>query len=118
MDRVLFRSGESLIRKEGQQVLDRVADAFNSSTGQRLLVEGHTDNVPIGEKLRVVYPTNWELSTARATNVARYMIEQRNLDPKLMTVAGYGENKPVDTNTTEEGRARNRRIEILFLPSE
>lgn len=116
VDRVLFRSGEAVIQKEGLEVLRRVADAFNNSTGQHIIVEGHTDNVPIGEKLRVVYPTNWELSTARATTVVRYLIEQCGVNPKLVSISGYGEFKPTDTNTTEEGRARNRRIEILFIP--
>jgi chemotaxis protein MotB len=116
VDRVLFRSGEAIIQPEGLEVLSQVAEAFNNSTGQRIIVEGHTDNVPIGQKLQVVYPTNWELSTARATNVVRYLIEQRGMDPKLVSVSGYGEFKPADTNTTEEGRARNRRIEILFIP--
>ena len=116
VSRVLFRSGEAIIREEGMEVLNRVAEAFNNTAGQNIIIEGHTDNVPIGENLRMVFPTNWELSTARATTVARYLIEKRAVDPVRVSVAAYGEYKPVDTNTTDEGRARNRRIEILFVP--
>ncbi|UCH11255.1 MAG: flagellar motor protein MotB [Fidelibacterota bacterium] len=116
MDQVLFLSGEAVVRKTGQKILDRVAEVFNNTRGQRMIVEGHTDNVPIGEKLRDRYPTNWELSTTRATNVARYLIEQRGVDPILVSVGGYGEYKPIADNTTPEGRKRNRRIEIILMP--
>ncbi|UCD37941.1 MAG: OmpA family protein [Fidelibacterota bacterium] len=118
IDQVLFLSGESVVRTTGRKVLDAVANAFKMAADQKMVIEGHTDNVPIGEKLRDRYPTNWELSAARATNVARYLIEQGGIDPQGISVAAYGEYKPVATNTTKEGRASNRRIEILFLPSD
>ena len=116
VDQVLFLSGEAEIRPRGQQVLTRVADILKNMTDQRIVIEGHTDNVPIGPKLRDRYATNWELSAARATAVVRYLAEKLEIDPKRISMAGYGEYKPVDTNTTPEGRQKNRRIEIILVP--
>jgi len=76
------------------------------------MVCGHTDNVPMTNKK---YETNWELSTARATNVVRYLVEVENLEPARFTAAGYGEYRPVGDNDTPEGRQKNRRIEIKIL---
>jgi chemotaxis protein MotB len=81
-------------------------------------VEGHTDDVPIGPELARRYPTNWELSAARATNVARYLQEKIGIDPSLLSATGYGEYHPVASNEDEEGRTRNRRIEIVLVPTE
>ncbi|MFC1747028.1 OmpA family protein [Candidatus Neomarinimicrobiota bacterium] len=118
VDRIIFASGEAIIRQSGLEVLDRVGSALASLTEKRIVIEGHTDNVPIGARLRQLYPTNWELSTARATNVARHLIEKGGVDENIISVAGYAYTRPVATNTTEEGRAQNRRIEILLLPQE
>ena len=76
-------------------------------------VEGHTDNVPIGVELKSKFPTNWELSTARATNVTRYVLEALNFPPKRISSAGYGEYQPVMDNDTEEHKAMNRRVDIV-----
>lgn len=116
VNRILFLSGEAIVRQKGQTVLDRVGAALSNLSNQRIVIEGHTDNVPIGPKLRHLYPTNWELSTARATTVARHLIDEAGIDPGRISVAGYADTKPVATNTTDEGRAQNRRIEILLLP--
>ena len=75
-------------------------------------VEGHTDNLPINTPR---FPSNWELSTARATSVIRYLIEEENLDPERLSAAGYGEYRPIDANDTPEGRARNRRVDLVIL---
>lgn len=117
-DQVLFLSGEAVVRTSGKKVLEAVAKAFETAVGQRIVIEGHTDNVPIGEKLRDRYATNWELSTTRATNVTRYLIEQGGVNPGKISVAAYGEYKPIATNTTKEGRSQNRRIEIHFIPED
>jgi chemotaxis protein MotB len=85
-------------------------------TDRRIQVEGHTDNVPILSDLKNRYPTNWELSTARATEVVRYLQEHGGLDARLLSATGYGQFQPVASNDTDEGKHKNRRIEIVLLP--
>jgi chemotaxis protein MotB len=80
-------------------------------------IEGHTDNVAINRSLAQRYPTNWELSAARAINVARYL-EQQAIAPGSLSAAAFGEFKPVADNSTVEGRAKNRRIEIVLVPKD
>ena len=116
VEKVLFDSGKADIKKEGEKVLDRVGRILKQVTDKQISIEGHTDNVPIGLKLQPVFPTNWELSTTRATNVARYLQEKAGLDPRLLIASGFSEYHPVESNDTEEGRAKNRRIEIVLTP--
>ncbi len=116
VEKILFDSGSAEIKSGGKKILDRVAEILKKVTDRQIRIEGHTDNVPIGPKIAKKYPTNWELSTARATNVVRYLAEKGGIDPKLLSAAGYAQYKPIDTNDTEEGRARNRRIEIVLIP--
>ncbi|MBI5196549.1 MAG: OmpA family protein [Nitrospirae bacterium] len=116
VDKVLFDSGSAEVKKEGKQVLKRVGDILKKVADKQIKVEGHTDNVPISQKLMVKFPSNWELSSARATNVAKYLQDSAGLDPKLLTVAGYSEYRPIESNDTLEGRAKNRRIEIVLIP--
>jgi chemotaxis protein MotB len=85
-------------------------------TDRRVLIEGHTDNVPIGPQLRSRFPSNWELSTARATEVVRRLIDRTHLAPERVQPAGRADTDPVVSNDTEDGRRRNRRIEIILLP--
>ena len=118
VDRILFTSGSAGITREGKEVLDKVARILKKIKDKRIMVEGHTDNVPIGPQLALTYPTNWELSVARATTVARYLQENGGVDPGFLSATGYGEFRPVASNDTEEGRAKNRRIEIILLPFE
>jgi chemotaxis protein MotB len=118
LDEILFDSGRTTIKPEGIEVLERVGEILLNVKDKAINVEGHTDNVPIGPELARRYPTNWELSAARATNVARYLQEKTGIDPTLLSATGYGEYHPVDSNETEEGRARNRRIEIVLVPAE
>src|SRR5205823_14995744 len=80
-------------------------------------IEGHSDNQPIVGALTQRYPTNWELSAARAINIARYL-QKQGVDPANLSSAAFGEFKPVADNVTPEGRAKNRRIEIVLLPKE
>lgn len=116
VDKILFPSGEADISPEGLKVLLRVGNILKNAQGKSVRVEGHTDNVPIGGNLRSRFPTNWELSAARATNVVRFLQDKVGMDPKRLEAAGLAENQPVAPNDTKEGRAQNRRIEIYLLP--
>jgi chemotaxis protein MotB len=118
LDEILFGSGRTTIKSEGVEVLERVGEILLNVKDRAINVEGHTDNVPIGPELARRSPTNWERSAARATNVARYLQETTGIDPTLLSATGYGEYHPVASNDTEEGRARNRRIEIVLVPAE
>jgi len=115
VDKILFPSGSTQISKEGKQVLDKVVSILKDVKDKRIQVEGHTDNVKIVSDLKKRYPTNWELSTARATEVVRYL-ETGGINPGLLSATGYGEFQPIDPNDTDEGRHKNRRIEIVLLP--
>jgi len=118
LDEILFDSGETTIKPQGIEVLKRVGSILLNVKDKAINIEGHTDNVPIGAELRKKYPTNWELSVVRATNVARYLQEKSGINPILLSATGYGEYKPVASNETEEGKAKNRRIEIVLVPKE
>jgi len=118
LDEILFDSGKTTIKPQGIEVLERVGKILLTVKDRTINIEGHTDNVPIGPVLGKKYPTNWELSAARATNVARYLQEKIGIDPQLLSATGYGEYQPVASNENEEGRAKNRRIEIVLVPTE
>jgi len=118
VEKILFNSGEATVKDSGKKVLDHIAAALKSIQDKDIRVEGYTDNVPLSPKLRDRFPSNWELSTARATNVVRYLVEKDGLDPSRLVAAGFGEYHPIITNTTEEGRAQNRRIDIVLVPHE
>jgi len=116
VDKIIFPSGSAVISKEGKKVLDKVISILKDVKDKRIQIEGHTDNVKIVSELKNRFPTNWELSTARATEVVRYLQEKGGLNPALLSATGYGEHQPVAPNDTEEGRHKNRRIEIVLLP--
>ena len=116
VDQILFPSGSAEVGKKGKAVLDKVVTILKDVKGKRIEVDGHTDNVPIVSVLKKRFPTNWELSTARATEVVRYLQEEGGLDPQRLSAAGFGEYMPVASNDTEEGKHKNRRIEIVLLP--
>jgi len=116
VDRILFPSGEGDVSMQGRRILDKVGTILKKSMDKRVRVEGHTDNIPIGGRLKTLYPTNWELSAARAVNVVRFLQTEVGMDPKRLEAAGMGEFHPLGPNTTNEGRAQNRRIEIYLLP--
>lgn len=113
IDKILFDSGKAEIKPAGLEVLDRVVEILATTEGKAIRVEGHTDNVPIGGQLAKKYPTNWELSAARALTVVRYL-ETKGLDPRLLSAVAFGEHQPVADNETPEGRSRNRRIAIVL----
>lgn len=116
VDKIIFPSGSTEISKEGKKVLDKVVSILKDVHDKRIQVEGHTDNVPIVSVLKKRFPTNWELSTARATEVVRYLQESGGLDPRLLSATGYSEFQPVAPNDDDEGKHKNRRIEIVLLP--
>lgn len=116
VDKILFASGSATIGAKGKRVLDKVIPILKGVTDKRIQVEGHTDNVPIVSSLKKRFPTNWELSTARASEVVRYLQEHGGIDPSHLSSTGYSEYSPVAPNTTEAGRRKNRRIEIVLLP--
>lgn len=116
VDRILFPPGETAIGEGGRKVLERVAKVLAQAKDKTIRIEGHTDNVPIGKQLRERYPTNWELSTARATTVARFLQQASGVDPAAFEAVGLGQFHPVADNRTEKGRSLNRRIEIQLYP--
>jgi chemotaxis protein MotB len=116
VDKILFDSGSVMIKPKGQEVLLKLADSFRDNKNQNIVVEGHTDEVQIGPALLERFPTNWELSTARATAVVRFLQEKGNIEPERLTASGFSFYRPVATNDTPEGRRENRRIEIILVP--
>ena len=116
VDKILFPSGSAEVSKEGKGVLDKVISILKDVKDKRIQIEGHTDNVKIVSSLKKRFPTNWELSTARATGVVRYLQEKGGIDPTLLSATGYSEYQPVASNDTDEGKQKNRRIEIVLLP--
>jgi chemotaxis protein MotB len=116
LNNILFDSGKTKIKKEGQKVLKSLGDVLNKFPDKALQIEGHTDNVQISSRLSEQYPTNWELSTARATSVVHFLQDKVGLPGERLVAAGYSEYQPVVLNKTQEGRAQNRRIQILLVP--
>ena len=116
VDKILFDSESVTIKQIGQEVLLRLADSFRDNEAQNLVIEGHTDDVQIGSALIDRFPTNWELSAARATAVVRFLQEKGNIAPKRLTASGYSFYRAVAPNDTPEGRKQNRRIEIILVP--
>ena len=113
---ILFDSGNAEITLEGVEVLRRVGGIVTHAGDKEIRVEGHTDNVPISGELSTKFPTNWELSTARATAVVRYLRDEAGIPPERLSATGFAEYRPVAPNFTVEGRAENRRIEIILAP--
>ncbi|MBS4021283.1 MAG: OmpA family protein [Dethiobacter sp.] len=109
-DALFFDPGRAELKQEAQEILNYVADLLNSLDNE-VIVEGHTDNVPINTYL---FPSNWELSVARAVVVVRYLAEIKLLDPVRFAAMGFGEFHPIETNLTAGGRARNRRVNIII----
>jgi len=106
-----FESASAVMRPSSRGAVDRLAAILSSRT-ESLRIEGHTDNVPIHNSR---YESNWELSTARASELIKLFVERYHFDPARLSAAGYGEYHPVASNDTPEGRARNRRVDIVVL---
>ena len=117
VDSILFDPGKAEVKKGGREILGKVIPILKDVSDKSIRIEGHTDNVQISRALAQRYPTNWELSAARAINVARFLQDQ-GMDPGNLSAVAYGEWKPVATNDTAAGKAKNRRIEIILVPKE
>lgn len=109
-----FESGSATVKKESVELLNTIAESLGPYSNP-FRVEGHTDNVPIHSGS---FRSNWELSTTRATNIVHYLINSFEFEPDRMSAAGYGEYKPVADNANAEGRAKNRRVDLVMLSSE
>lgn len=112
-DNMLFNSASSNINKNAHQVLDKVATIINNHNNIDVLVEGHTDDIPISNRY---YRDNWDLSVNRATAVVRMLQQKFNVDPSKLTAAGRSEYLPKESNNSKIGRSNNRRTEILITP--
>jgi chemotaxis protein MotB len=110
-DAILFDTGSAQLKESGLQVLKKLEALINDFDND-IVVEGHTDNVPINVDR---YPTNWELSTARAVSVVRYLSEVENINPRRLSARGYGEYSPIVPNDTPENRALNRRVNLFIV---
>lgn len=113
---VLFDSGQAKIRTEGKNMLDKITRTLNEEGIENDIgIEGHTDNEPIKYS---GWKSNWELSTARATSVLHYFIDNGGIVPERLSATGYGEYRPIASNETPEGKQKNRRVEIIIKPEE
>jgi chemotaxis protein MotB len=113
-EQLFFDSGRATLKETGKEVLKKVADAIQSYEDKAIRVVGHTDNVPITGALQKVFPSNWELSAARATTVVRFL-QDSGIAPDRLLATGRAEYAPVADNDSPEGRQKNRRIEITLI---
>ena len=112
-EKLLFKSGSDVVDPKGKEALKSLSKVLNNTSDITVIIEGHTDNVPIKTSQ---FRDNWDLSTARATSIVRIMTKDYGFDPKRITASGRGQFHPVKTNETAEGRAGNRRTEIILYP--
>ena len=113
-EQLFFDSGRAALKDSGKAVLKKVADALKSYEDKAIRVVGHTDNVPIAKSLQKRFPSNWELSSARATTVVRFL-QESGIEPERLVATGRAEYAPVAPNDSEDGRQKNRRIEITLV---
>ena len=114
VDKILFDSGKASLKSAGLRVLKQIGDVLKTAADKNIQVEGHTDNVSISGTLAQKYPTNWELSTARAATVLHFLQDKVGIPGERLSAVGYGEYNPITSNRTAEGRAQNRRIQIVL----
>jgi chemotaxis protein MotB len=114
MGQLLFPEGGWELHQPGEPTLTKIVPTLTSLQNQRIVIEGFTDNVPISPALRHRFPSNWELSTARATGVVRYLVAH-GVNPNGISAEGFGDPRPVVSNDTAQGRAKNRRVEIMIM---
>jgi chemotaxis protein MotB len=113
VDQILFPEGGWQLGRKGEETLAKIAPTLSTLKGQQIVVEGFTDNVPIGPELRQRFPSNWELSSARASEVVRYLAS-KGVPANIMSAQGFGDSRPIASNDTPQGRAKNRRVEIVI----
>ena len=112
-DSILFETGEATVKPQYASLAKDISNLLVFEKPRQIVITGHTDNVPINS---AQFPSNWELSMMRAINFLKPIVSNEHLDPQLFSVKGYGENKPVASNDTAEGRSKNRRVEVLIQP--
>ena len=113
VDEILFPEGGYQLSRRGEETLQKIVPTLRGLQNQRIVVEGFTDNVPIGPELKARFPSNWELSTARATDVVRFL-EAKGVPGKALAAEGFGDSRPVASNDSPAGRAKNRRVDIVI----
>ncbi|MDT8858778.1 flagellar motor protein MotB [Alkalihalobacillus sp. MEB130] len=114
LDNALFHSGSADVRADAVRLAGKVSELLASDPPRKIVVAGHTDDVPIHN---ANFRSNWDLSAQRALNFMKILIDSENLDPQNLSATGYGEYQPVASNDTDEGRSKNRRVEVLILPN-
>ena len=114
---IVFDFGKARISRDGRKVLAKVGEAMAGTQDMQIRVIGHTDNVPIRRAYRAKFPSNWELSVTRAAAVARYLQHKSKIDPGRLEAVGRSFYAPLASNDTKEGRAQNRRVEIILTPA-
>jgi chemotaxis protein MotB len=112
---ILFDSGSAKVRVKDEKIAREVSNLLVMNPPRNIIISGHTDNVPIHNSQ---FESNWHLSVMRAVNFMKILLENEKLDPRWFSAKGYGEYKPVASNNTEEGRMKNRRVEVLILPNQ
>jgi chemotaxis protein MotB len=116
VERIIFDSGSAEVKSGGKEVLRKVGGILSQVADKEIRVEGHTDNIPISSKLQATYPSNWDLSSARAINVLQFLRSTVGIPGERLVACGFGEFRPLGDNATAEGRAQNRRIQIVLVP--
>lgn len=111
MDKILFNSGEATLNENAKVVLHQIGQVL-AELPNEIRIEGHSDNVPISTP---EFPSNWHLSVARATNTAYFLLNEDGITPDKLSIAGFAAYEPITQNDTEEGRAKNRRVDIVIL---
>ncbi len=114
-EKIFFASGSATLKKSGKAVLKKVGQALGNYQDKAILVVGHTDSVPLAKAYQNIFPSNWELSVLRATNVVRFLQDGAGIPPERLLASGHSQYSPVASNNTAEGRQKNRRIEISLL---
>jgi len=115
-DKILFGSSRASIKESGLGILKKVGEALQQIKDKHIQVQGHTDSRPIRWDLQGRYPTNWELSAARAATIVRYLIDEIGIDPARLSAAGYAFHQPLASNDAPDGQQQNRRVEFALLP--
>ncbi len=113
---VLFKSGEAVLLKSGESALQKIGGQLKQFKDRRIMIEGHTDSIPIGKNLKSVFPSNLELSAARAVAVHQFLRNELKMSEKSLAVVAFGPYLPIDSNETEKGRKRNRRVVLVLEP--
>jgi flagellar motor protein MotB len=113
-EKIFFESGSAALKPSGKEMLKKFGHIVKGLTDKVIRVEGYTDNVPIGKPLQPTYPTNWELSAARAITVVRFLQEHAGVPPKMLMAAAFGQYQPIAPNDTAANKQKNRRIEIVL----